>query len=44
LGKPLLCLVAEGDVLGSQVFEDDEADGRPVSAIEPIAPGRWRVR
>ncbi len=44
LGKPLLCLVAEGKMLGGQVFEDDEAEGRRLSTIEEIAPGTWRVR
>ncbi len=44
LGKPLLCLVAEGEAVGGQVFEDDEAEGKPVGIIEEIAPGKWRVR
>jgi hypothetical protein len=44
LGKPLLCLIAEGDEIGGQVFEDDKAEGQPVSAIELLAPGQWRVQ
>jgi len=44
LGKPLLCLIAQGDALGGRVFEGDEAEGKPVSTVEQIAPGRWRVR
>ncbi len=44
LGKPLLCLVAEGEAVGGQVFEDDEAEGKPVNMIEEIAPEKWRVR
>lgn len=44
LGKPLLCLIAEGEALGGHVFEGDEAAGKRVSMIEAIAPGSWRVR
>ncbi len=44
LGNPLLCLVAEGEAVGGQVFADDLAEGEPVSMVEEIAPGRWRVR
>ncbi len=43
-GKPLLCLVSEGETVGGQVFADDEAEGEPVSMIEEIASGTWRVR
>ena len=44
LGKPLLCLIAEGDTIGGQVFQDDAAEGQPVSAVELVGPGSWRVR
>ena len=44
LGKPLLCLIADGEALGGQVFDDAEADGQPIGEIELIAPGSWRVR
>jgi hypothetical protein len=44
LGKPLLCLIADGEELGGRVFPDDEAEDQPVSEIEQLEPEKWRVR
>lgn len=37
LGKPLLCLIGEGEKLvnpASYVFDDDQSNGRPTKAVE----------
>lgn len=44
LGKPLLCLIADGEALGGYWFEHDEAVGTPAHLVEPVAPGSWIIR
>lgn len=34
LGKPLLCVIESGDVLGAYRFADDEDDGQTLDAVE----------
>jgi hypothetical protein len=39
LGKPLLCLIAEGESLldpAAYLFTDDESQGQPVPSIELV--------
>lgn len=43
LGKPQLCLIADGERLGGQVFADEEVEGQPVRMIEWLGRDAWRV-
>jgi proteasome lid subunit RPN8/RPN11 len=36
LGKPLLCVIADGTQMSGYVFADDESEGRPVQSITRV--------
>ncbi len=40
-GKPLLCVIADGDNWDGYVFVDDESEWQPVRSIERIKPGQF---
>lgn len=44
LGKPLLCLIADGQTLGGWLYLDDEADSQPVTTVEQVGSGQWRAQ